>query len=218
MHPAPSSSRLSSPGVCVTPLVLRDFQRPDMVKVTTQDKPKPAGATPPFDASCVTAYLGSLPPQPTAIPACVRPRERTLSNRSYAAPHTICPTRFMMKRRRVLPLLNAQPKQPKSAATIQIRVEEDVKLRIDKYAEFIDSSPAYVVTGALKLLFNKDGEFKSWLRPTPPTALKLHVTHRKQLSRKESPSNWNLSRNLCIAASNSVCARIQRPQGSMPRA
>ena len=27
----------------------------------------------------------------------------------------------------------------------------------------IDSSPAYVVTEALKLLFNKDGEFKCWL-------------------------------------------------------
>ena len=61
-----------------------------------------------------------------------------------------------------MPILKAQPKQPKSA-TIQIRVEEDVKLRLDKYAEFIDSSPAYVVTEALKLLFNKDGEFKSWL-------------------------------------------------------
>ena len=59
-------------------------------------------------------------------------------------------------------LLKAQPKQPKSA-TIQIRVEEDIKLRLDKYAEFIDSSPAYVVTEALKLLFHKDGEFKSWL-------------------------------------------------------
>ena len=61
-----------------------------------------------------------------------------------------------------MPLLKAQPKQPKSA-TIQVRVEEDVKLRLDKYADFIDSSPAYVVTGALNHLFNKDGEFKSWL-------------------------------------------------------
>ena len=68
----------------------------------------------------------------------------------------------MMKGEEYLPLLKAQPKQPKSA-TIQIRVEEDIKLRLDKYAEFIDSSPAYVVTEALKLLFNKDGEFKSWL-------------------------------------------------------
>jgi predicted transcriptional regulator len=61
-----------------------------------------------------------------------------------------------------LPLLKAPPKQPKSA-TIQIRVEEDVKLRLEKYAEFIDSSPAYVVTEALQLLFKKDEEFKSWL-------------------------------------------------------
>ena len=68
----------------------------------------------------------------------------------------------MQKGDEYLPLLKAQPKQPKSA-TIQIRVEEDVKLRLDKYAGFIDSSPAYVVTEALKLLFNKDGEFKSWL-------------------------------------------------------
>src|ERR671925_1699243 len=68
----------------------------------------------------------------------------------------------MRKGDEYLPLLKVQPKQPKSA-TIQIRVEEDVKLRLDKYAEFIDSSPAYVVTEALKLLFNKDGEFKSWL-------------------------------------------------------
>jgi len=68
----------------------------------------------------------------------------------------------MMKGDEYLSLLKAQPKQPKSA-TIQIRVEEDVKLRLYKYAEFIDSSPAYVVTEALKLLFNKDGEFKSWL-------------------------------------------------------
>ena|SRR5712664_3606163 len=68
----------------------------------------------------------------------------------------------MRKGDEYLPLLKAQPKQRKSA-TIQIRVEEDVKLRLDKYSEFIDSSPAYVVTEALKLLFNKDGEFKSWL-------------------------------------------------------
>ena len=71
----------------------------------------------------------------------------------------------MMKGDEYLPFLKAQPKQPKSA-TIQIRVEEDIKLRLDKYAEFIDSSPAYVVTEALKLLFNKDTEFQILARPT----------------------------------------------------
>jgi len=68
----------------------------------------------------------------------------------------------MMKGNKYLPLLKAQPKQPKSA-TIQIRVEEDAKLRLDKHAEFINSSPASVVTEALKLLFKKGAEFKSWL-------------------------------------------------------
>ena len=68
----------------------------------------------------------------------------------------------MQKGEEHLPLLKPLPKQPKSA-TIQIRVEEDVKLRLERYAEFIDSSTAYVVTEALKLLFKKDEEFKSWL-------------------------------------------------------
>lgn len=42
-----------------------------------------------------------------------------------------------------------------------------MRLRLEKYAEFIDSSPAYVVTQALKLLFKKDEEFKSWLAQHP---------------------------------------------------
>ena len=83
-----------------------------------------------------------------------------------------------------MPLLKAQPKQPKSA-TIQIRVEEDIKLRLDKYAEFIDSSPAYVVTEALKHLFHKDGEFKSWLgQHTNITETQRHTS--KAISKGES--------------------------------
>ena len=82
-------------------------------------------------------------------------------------------------------LLKAQPKQPKSA-TIQIRVEEDIKLRLDKYAEFIDSSPAYVVTKALKLLFHKDGEFKSSLgQHTDNTETQRH-TSKAAISKGES--------------------------------
>ena len=82
-------------------------------------------------------------------------------------------------------LLKAQPKQPKSA-TIQIRVEEDIKLRLDKYAEFIDFSPAYVVTEALKLLFHKDGEFKSWLgQHTKNTETQRH-TSKAAISKGES--------------------------------
>jgi hypothetical protein len=64
-----------------------------------------AGATPPFDAPCVAAHSGSLPPQPTGIAARRGPRERALSNRSYAAAHAACPTRLHDERRRVLATL-----------------------------------------------------------------------------------------------------------------
>jgi hypothetical protein len=61
-----------------------------------------------------------------------------------------------------LSILKAPPKQPKNA-TIQVRVEEKIRLNLDKYAEFIGGNQAYVVSEALKLLFKKDEEFKRWL-------------------------------------------------------
>ena len=59
-------------------------------------------------------------------------------------------------------VLKAPPKQPKNA-TLQIRVDQELKLKLDKYAEFLDSTTAYVVSEALKLVFNKDAEFREWL-------------------------------------------------------
>lgn len=59
-------------------------------------------------------------------------------------------------------ILKSPPKQPK-AVTVQARVEESVKSQLELYAEFIDASPSYVITEALKLLFRKDEEFKHWL-------------------------------------------------------
>jgi len=71
-------------------------------------------------------------------------------------------------------------------ATIQIRVEEDIKLRLDKYAEFIDSWPAYVVTEALKLLFHRDGEFKSWLGQHTNKPEAQRPTSKAAISKGES--------------------------------
>src|ERR1700731_124244 len=62
----------------------------------------------------------------------------------------------------IMSVLKAPAKQPKNA-TLQIRVDEELKLQLDKYAEFLDSSTAYVVSEALKLVFNKDAEFKKWM-------------------------------------------------------
>ena len=59
-------------------------------------------------------------------------------------------------------IIKAPPKQPKSV-TIQTRVEVCVKTQLDQYAKFIDSTPSYVITEALKVLFKRDDEFKVWL-------------------------------------------------------
>ena len=59
-------------------------------------------------------------------------------------------------------IIKAPPKQPKSV-TIQARVEESVKSQLDQYAKFIDSTPSYVITEALKVLFKRDDEFKAWV-------------------------------------------------------
>ncbi len=41
--------------------------------------------------------------------------------------------------------------------------EESVKTQLDQYAKFIDSTPSYVITEALRVLFKRDDEFKAWL-------------------------------------------------------
>ena len=58
-------------------------------------------------------------------------------------------------------LLKPPSKQPKTT-TLQVRLEEEVRHNLDKYAEFIDANASYVVSEALKLLFRKDEEFKGW--------------------------------------------------------
>jgi hypothetical protein len=60
-----------------------------------------------------------------------------------------------------LALLKAPSKQPKTT-TLQLRIEEEVRLNLDKYAEFIHANRSSVVSEALKLLFRKDEEFKRW--------------------------------------------------------
>jgi len=58
-------------------------------------------------------------------------------------------------------LLKTPSKQPKTT-NLQVRLEEEVRRNLARYAEFIDANPSYVVSEALKLLFRKDEEFKLW--------------------------------------------------------
>ena len=59
-------------------------------------------------------------------------------------------------------VLKSSPRPPKNE-TLQLRVDEEVKVKLQNYAEFIDSSESYVVSEALRLLFKRDSEFKAWL-------------------------------------------------------
>jgi len=61
-----------------------------------------------------------------------------------------------------LALLKAPSKQPKTT-TLQVRLEEEVRHKLDRYAEFIGANASYVVSEALKVLFKRDDEFKRWL-------------------------------------------------------
>jgi predicted transcriptional regulator len=68
----------------------------------------------------------------------------------------------MQARRNRMSLMKAPPKQSKNV-TLQLRVDEELKTKLDKYAEFLDSTESYVVSESLKVIFNKDAEFKEWL-------------------------------------------------------
>ena len=116
-----------------------------------------AGATPPFDARCVTVAVWSLPPsqelRSRVLHACMH-RPENLSDKTS---DTLCEH----ERRSPLSILKSPPKLPK-AVTIQARVEESVKSQLELYAEFIDASPSYVITEALRLLSRKDDDFRRW--------------------------------------------------------
>jgi predicted transcriptional regulator len=79
-------------------------------------------------------------------------------------------------------VLKAPPKQPKTAV-VQLRLDDEAKTKLAKYAEFLDCSPSYVVMEALKLVYNKDKEFQAWLSG--------EHTSNTYKARKESRSNWN---------------------------
>ena len=75
-------------------------------------------------------------------------------------------------------LLKAPSKQPKTAL-LQVRLEEEVRINLDRYAEFLDANPSYVVSEVLKLLYRKDKSFHAWLAGQ-------HTNKRETLSKGES--------------------------------
>jgi predicted transcriptional regulator len=66
------------------------------------------------------------------------------------------------KEKILVPILKAPPKQPKTTV-VQLRLDDEARMKLTKYAEFLECSPSYVVTEALKLICYKDKDFQSWL-------------------------------------------------------
>ena len=147
----------SSPNVRPREFILKRFPTTTSAKATAQKSANRAGATPPFDARCVTVAVWSLPPSQKLRVRVLRGRIHRPENLSDKRSDTL----YENERRSPLAILKSPPKQPK-AVTIQARVEESVKAHLELYAEFIDASPSYVITEALKLLFRKDDDFRRW--------------------------------------------------------
>ena len=59
-------------------------------------------------------------------------------------------------------LLKAPPKQPKTTV-VQLRLDDEARSMLTKYAEYLECSPSHVVTEALKLVHRKDRDFQTWL-------------------------------------------------------
>jgi hypothetical protein len=117
-----------------------------------------AGATPLFRLSAAQKVRGSLPPCCTLIACCFF--FAALSSQTSCNAVRITP--WERKRRTHMALLKTPSKKPKTT-TLQVRLEEEVKLKLENYAEFIDATPSYVTSEALRLLFRRDGDFKRWL-------------------------------------------------------
>jgi hypothetical protein len=75
-------------------------------------------------------------------------------------------------------VLKAPLKQPKTTV-VQLRLDDEAKMNLAKYAEFLDCSPSYVVTEALKLVYHKDKEFQAWLSGH-------HISNQESSSKGES--------------------------------
>jgi predicted transcriptional regulator len=85
-----------------------------------------------------------------------------------------------------MPILKAPPAEPKNE-TLQLRVSEDLKFRLMRYAEFIHANASYVVTAALERLFRKDAEFQEFLSSYKPEKSGDHSTEEQHLNNAVNP-------------------------------
>jgi len=77
-----------------------------------------------------------------------------------------------------MPILKTPLIQPKNE-TIQLRVPQELKFRLTRYAEFIHATTSYVVIEMLERLFRKDIEFQEYLAAYKPREAGQHNKEEK---------------------------------------
>jgi predicted transcriptional regulator len=131
------------------------------IKVTAEKKSNRAGATPLFRLSAAQKVRGIAP----ALSRILREPFFPPHTRTHATSQSST-TSCRQKGKHPMSLVKPPSKQPKTT-NVQVRLEEEVKRNLDKYAEFVNATPSYVVSEALKLLCRKDKEFQNWLSKHP---------------------------------------------------
>jgi len=58
-------------------------------------------------------------------------------------------------------ILKAPPEQQKNV-TLQVRIDERLKAQLAQYVEFLKATESYVVSEALRHVFDRDKAFKEW--------------------------------------------------------
>jgi hypothetical protein len=87
-----------------------------------------------------------------------------------------------------MPILKAPSAQPKNE-TLQLRVSQNLKFRLMRYADFIHANASYVVSAALERLFCKDAEFQDYLAANKPPESGDHSGEEKAFyNSKNSPT------------------------------
>lgn len=162
----------SSPSELLKEHVAKKMRSENGAKVAGEKCRKWAGATPKISGGAAQNFaLGR------SRPCCSHRRVRiAVNDRVNQARMRTLIMSACKKEKDQMPVLKAPPKQPKNA-TLQVRIDEDLKYKLDKYAEFLETTGAYVVSEALRLVFNKDAEFKEWIEVQERNAQQAESEH-----------------------------------------
>ena len=114
-------------------------------------------------------------------------------------------------------LLKAPPQQRKNV-TLQVRIDEDLRGRLVEYTDFLGSSESYVVSEALRLIFEKDREFKEWRNERSVVARERDESAPPPQTDEIAPQSLRTDRGFPNPASGSTLASASSTVRTGPQA